>query len=169
MNLYDDLLARLKGARDEAEKAWITLEFNLSGQTESIRNAVWAASVPHWFDRRFLNALLDEPLDEEECQALTGLPYIEAFEGRGWNVHERSRELLRARLWDRDRARYLLLSRRAADYCGGRGQREVFWRAETLYHRLITQEEGAAEEFIGWSRRARSVRASRRRLLQRLW
>uniref|UniRef100_UPI0040578BD8 tetratricopeptide repeat protein n=1 Tax=Candidatus Electronema sp. TaxID=2698783 RepID=UPI0040578BD8 len=104
-----------------------------------------AAAVPRFFDCAFLNALLDQPLDEAQFIELTGLSYIEPYPGEGrFNVHERSRKLLQEKLWQEDEALYREISRRAFAYCKKQDQNNLTWRIETVYHQLVAEPEKGA-------------------------
>ena len=146
--MSDDILARLQAASSDEEREWLVLEMSLNNLEPAVRDAVWAAAVPHWFDEPFLAALLDDgALDpsgfmQTQFAGLTGLSFIEPFPGRGHNVHERTRELLLARLWRDDRARYRELNHRAAQ-----DQNETHWRVETIYHQLSADESEAVDTF----------------------
>ena len=147
MNLYQDLLERLKAAKSDEERAWITLQFNLNAQTESVREAVFAASVLNWFDLEMLIFVLETPFSEADFRVLNALPYVEEFPERGWNVHEKTRDLLRDKLWKGNKARYQKLSRRAAAWCRKRHLADSVWRAEAAYHALLAEERNAVQSF----------------------
>ena len=127
-----DILARLQAAQSEAEREWVVLEFSLDGLAPALREAVWAAAVPHWFDAAMLAALLDKPLEETEALVaeLARLSFVEPFPGRGYNIHERTRTLLLERLWREAPDRYQELSRNAAEYSSRQDQNETAWRVE---------------------------------------
>jgi hypothetical protein len=137
-----DFLAEVQSARPE-ERAWLALEYALGSFDKPVREAVWAAAIPHWFDANFLGALMNEseatvlPL----LKNLVSLPFVEVFPGRGYNIHSASRELLLKRLWKNNRMRYREISRRAADFCLRQDQADTGWRAETIYHLLIARPE----------------------------
>ncbi|MBE9472161.1 MAG: hypothetical protein IMY75_08670, partial [Chloroflexi bacterium] len=98
------LLTRLQAAQSDEEREWLVMQFSLDNMTPAVREAVWAAAIPHWFDADFLAALLDERGEraEELYQALQEFSFVEVFPGRGYNLHERSRALLLGRLWQDD-------------------------------------------------------------------
>lgn len=145
------LLNGLKEATSDEEREWLTTAFSLEGLTPALREAVWAAAVPHWFDRELLGALLGAPVAEEVFEALLGLSFVEPYPGRGHAIHERTRGVLLARLWKREPERYRALSRRAAAYTAERGEGDE-WRIETIYHRLVGEPERGEKELIssGW-------------------
>lgn len=148
MNPYQNLLERLQAAQSDEERAWITLQFNLDTQSKAVHTAVQAAAVLHWFDREMLVYVLETPLAEAEFSALVALPYVEIFPGRGWNVHEKTRDLLRDKLWREDRARYRKFSRRAAACCRKRNTTDPVWQTEAAYHALLAEERKAEQTFI---------------------
>ncbi len=57
-SIYADLLARLQAATSEEEKGWMLMEFSLNQLPPTVREAVWAAAIPHQFDRELLGTLL---------------------------------------------------------------------------------------------------------------
>ena len=144
------LLTRLQAARSDEEREWLVMQFSLDNVAPAVREAVWVAAIPHWFDAGFLAALLDERGEraQELYQALQEFSFVEVFPGRGYNLHERSRALLLGRLWQDDQARYRELSQRAAAHCAGQDQTDTGWRVETIYHQLLAGEPDAVDVFI---------------------
>ena len=67
--MSDDLLSRLQAAGSDEEREWLVMELSLDSLEPALRQALWAAAVPHWFDDSFLAALLDE----EELRAFETL------------------------------------------------------------------------------------------------
>jgi tetratricopeptide (TPR) repeat protein len=151
--MSDDLLTQLQAAQSDEEREWIVLQFSLNNLDPAVREAVWAAAIPHWFDAPFLSALLDNPgfASSEHFSSLLALSFIESFPGRGYNVHERTRALLLKRLWQDDREKYRTLSRRAADYCAWE-ESDTLWRVETISHLLIADPDRGVSQLIdvGW-------------------
>lgn len=146
--MIDDLLSRLQAAKSDEEREWLVMQFSLDNLDPGVRDAVWAAAIPHWFDVNFLAALLDKPdlgslLD---FRSLTALSFVELFPDRGYNLHERSRALLLRRLWQDDSTRYRKFSQRAADYCHQQDEADTSWRIESIYHLLIAKPERGATE-----------------------
>jgi tetratricopeptide (TPR) repeat protein len=146
-NKYQDFLIKLQNA-DESERDWLVMEFSLQNLSETLRQAVWAAAIPHWFDRDFLNAILANPLKDSDFEMLKELSFVEVFPERGFNIHERSRKLLLDKLWTTNKARYQRLSKRAAAYCKKQDQSVTAWRVETLYHGLLANNTRAKDDFI---------------------
>ncbi|MFA5017567.1 MAG: DUF2225 domain-containing protein [Methylobacter sp.] len=144
---YQDFLSKLQNA-NESERDWFVMEFSLQNLSETLRQAVWAAAVPHWFDQDFLNAVLANPLKDSDFQVLTELSFVEVYPERGFNVHERSRNLLLTQLWATNKTRYQKLSKRAAAYCKKQDQNIAAWRVETLYHGLLASNSTAKDDFI---------------------
>jgi len=150
MNSYEELLRRLQAAQTESQRALITHEFHLETQPNVVRNALDVAAILHWFDLETLNALLGTPLSEEEFNALLLLPYIEEFPERGWNVHEKTRDLIRDQLWKESNGRYRELSRYAAAWFRKYHSSDLSWRIESIYHALHAKERNAEESFINF-------------------
>ena len=151
MNPYQDFLTRLQATSSDEERAQITLQFNLDNQSKVVREAVQAAAVLHWFDHNVLNFVLETPLSDAEFNALVSLPYVEAFPERGWNVHEKTRDMLCDKLWHEDVSRYRKLSRRAATWRRKYNPADLVWRAEATYHSLLAGERNAEQAFINLS------------------
>lgn len=147
-------IARLEAAQSDDERARIMLELSLDRLEPALRDMVWAAAVPHWFDVPFLSALLLQPIAEGDALfgKLVSLSFVEPFQGRGYSVHERTRHLLLDLLWNNDRERYRNLSQRAASYCLSQDLRDAEWRVEEIYHLLIAQPEKGTIEIrkAGW-------------------
>ena len=142
---YQVLLEQLQACITQDERERLLMRFALEQLPKPLRAAVQAASVPRFFDRAFLNALLEQPLDEAQFAELTGLSYIEPYPGEGrFNVHERSRKLLQKKLWQEDEALYHQLAARALAWCVAQNWKDTTWRIERVYHALIADpEEGA--------------------------
>ena len=144
-DLYQNLLDQLQACATQEERDWLALRLSISQLPEPLRAAVQAAAVPRFFDRAFLNALLEQPLDEAQFAELTGLSYIEPYPGEGrFNVHERSRKLLQEKLWQENEALYREISRRAFAYCKKQDQNDLTWRIETVYHQLVAEPDKGA-------------------------
>ena len=138
----DHILAQLKAAQGNPQALTLaTLNIVLEARGPQLRPLIEAAAIPHWFDRDILTALLPEQaISEETFTALTALPMIEPFQGKGWNVHESTRLALRHWLAAEHPERLRELSARAADHFHPQPDAEV----ETLYHRLLADPEHAA-------------------------
>ncbi|MCW5209274.1 hypothetical protein VU10_03595 [Desulfobulbus sp. US1] len=63
-NPYQELLEQLQACESQEERDWLSLRFSIAQLPKELQAAVRAAAVPRFFDRAFLNALLDQPLDE---------------------------------------------------------------------------------------------------------
>ncbi len=155
-DLYQNLLDQLQACATQEERDWLALRFSISQLPEPLQAAVQAAAVPRFFDRTFLNALLDQPLDEAQFAELTGLSYIEPYPGEGrFNVHERSRKLLQEKLWQEDEALYREISCRAFTYCKQQDQNDLTWRIETVYHQLVAEPDKGAivlnNTYVAWT------------------
>uniref|UniRef100_UPI0040576644 hypothetical protein n=1 Tax=Candidatus Electronema sp. TaxID=2698783 RepID=UPI0040576644 len=145
---YQILLEQLQACGTQDERERLLMRFSISQLPEPLRAAVQAAAVPRFFDRAFLNALLDQPLNEAQFAELTGLSYIEPYPGEGrFNVHERSRKLLQEKLWQEDDALYREISRRAFAHCVKQDQNDTTWRIETVYHQLIVEPDEGINKF----------------------
>lgn len=149
MTALEEFLARLQAEPSEAGRLWLTLEHGLNTLPAAVRDAVWAAAIPHWFDEPFLAALLGQAA-YARLKAVEGWPalldqsFVEPFPGRAYNVHERSRAVLLDRLRRTEPERFRELSRRAADYCAGQAENDAGWTIERIYHRLISDPAAGA-------------------------
>jgi tetratricopeptide (TPR) repeat protein len=148
MSNFDELLRKLQNAESESAREWIALSFNLDTQAEIIREALSAASIPHWFNLSMLNSLVDSKLTEESFQELTNLPYVEEFPGYGWNIHEKTRLLLITDLISKDKNKFKIYSRKAASWCRKFYSAKMEWRAEACYLSLLSEERSSLETFI---------------------
>lgn len=142
---HQALLEQLQACGNQEERERLLMRFVVEQLPELLRAAVQAAAVPRFFDCAFLNALLDQPLNEAQFAELTGLSYIEPYPGEGrFNVHERSRKLLQEKFWQEDEALYREISRRAFAYCKQQDQNDLTWRIETVYHQLVAEPDNGA-------------------------
>ena len=143
-SIYADFLARLQAATSQEEKSWMLMEFSLNQLSPTVREAVWAAAIPHQFDEKFLRTLLENNLTAEDWKTLLSQSYLEHLWNGGYAVHESTRKLLLAKLFQDDPQRYRELNRRAANYCEQQNQEELRWRVATLYHQALANLEGIA-------------------------
>ncbi|MCB0033666.1 MAG: hypothetical protein KDE51_06600, partial [Anaerolineales bacterium] len=147
-----DLLQRLTNATSDEERQLIVLEFSLSALPEAVQTAVQAAAIPHWFDALFLDALLEDDVREafksqDGFETLVALNFVELTPGRGYSIHEQTRQLLLKQLWQKEtRSHFRTLSRRAADYCKTQNLDDPEWQIERIYHLLVGDPSvGSAE------------------------
>jgi tetratricopeptide (TPR) repeat protein len=147
--MSENFLAQLQHATTDDEREGLILQFSLAALAPELREAVQVSAVPHWFDREFLVALMDEPSPASEpfLQRLAELSFIEPFPGRGHNVHQRTRAAILQRLWRDDRARFLQLSSRAAGYCEAQDRNLAAWQIEWIYHLLVASPEEGYTRF----------------------
>ena len=147
----ENLLERLNAAPTEKEREWLVLQLTLNGLTPDVREALWAAAVPHSFDISLLAALLQCAEDKATplYKALCQLSLVEPFPGTRHNVHERSRDLLLERLWADDRPRFQELHNCAYLFYAERRQDNFSQLVEYFYHWLLSgqDEHLATEEF----------------------
>ncbi|MFK7802345.1 MAG: NACHT domain-containing protein [Anaerolineae bacterium] len=142
--MNNDLLQRLSNAETDSARQAIVLEMSIGLLAPTVKQAVFAAAVPHWFDFNYLAALIGEDDCDEVYDELLENSFINHIPGRGYAIHERTRKLLLDDLWQRDEPEFLLLSKKAADYCLAQEDKEQ-WQAEEVYHRLISDPtEGLA-------------------------
>lgn len=142
MTSIEELLRRVQQAETETDRQWILLEMQMRQIPDALGSMLWASAIPHFFDADVLAALrpkLKESAAElsADLQALT---FVEVFPGRGYNVHELTRELLLSRLWKQDNAEFLALSQRAADYFFEQAT-SLGEEVEFCYHEILNEKD----------------------------
>jgi tetratricopeptide (TPR) repeat protein len=142
----DNILIQLQNATTEKERDWIALQFSLENLKPELREAVEAASVPQWFDKKLLSALLEKDFNNTDFQDFIKLSFVETFSEFGYNIHERTRQIMLDKLWRRGALQ--VFSKRAAEYCATQNQKNTIWRTETIYHKLMAGEKESVDEFI---------------------
>lgn len=145
-----DLLTQLQAAPDDATRDWIILQLTLESLTPALRDAVWVAAIPYWFDAPFLATLLKStPAQAATLYAqLQTVSIVDPYPDRGHTISERSRALLLSHLWNNDRDRYRDLNARAVAHCAAKDQEDYLWCIQTLYHCLSAAEPDAVQRFI---------------------
>ena len=146
-SVYAEFLAQLQAATSEEEKSWMLMEFSLNRLSPTVSEAVCIASIPHRFDRLFLSALLENDLTDEDWKNLLNQSYIEHLWDGDYAVHESTRKLLLAKMFQDNLQRYRELNHRAAMYCEQQNQEELCWRVATLYHKALADLEGIEIDF----------------------
>lgn len=132
-------------AKDPTQLCLASVDLAFPRKTTEERNrlkeALEAASVPHWFDSEVLAALLKTTLAESQelITDLSQLSVVESFPARGsgvLNVHENSRLSLRSSLFTENQANFRLLTSNAASHFAAIDSPE--YRIEWIYHQLTT-------------------------------
>ncbi|MEN9985743.1 MAG: hypothetical protein RI925_1245 [Pseudomonadota bacterium] len=138
----DHILAQLQAAQGDPQALTLaTLNIVLEARGPQLRPLIEAAAIPHWFDHHILSALLPEQaISADAFTALTALPMVEPFQGKGWNVHESTRLALRRWLAVKHPERLRQLSAHAAAHFQTQPDAEV----EMLYHCLLADPDNAA-------------------------
>lgn len=142
-----DILKNLQSVTTPEDGQWLAFQFSLENKPSSLRDSVYNAVIPHWFDHAFLNAILDCPLNETDFKTLTELPFVEVFPGRGYNIHKLIRNLILEKIWLKDKNQYRKYSLKAAKYCFHQNQLDPAWKSENLYHSLIAGNKDAVKNF----------------------
>src|SRR5271165_1155350 len=145
------ILREAKGdpARISLASVDLLLAEHPESEREKLRVALQVAAIPHWFDEKILEVLLDRPLAAEVqslASQLRRLPVVEPFPARGTgaaNVHETSRLALRSWMKGESPDRLAALSERAKIYFDGEAPH---LRIEALYHGFTVQPEAAEQE-----------------------
>ena len=150
--------------KTQAELDWEALQIVLARAVEAnprYPDAVRAAAIPHWFDAEILAALLGDDADAPALLTwLTQRPFVERYGERAYALHERTRDMLRSRLWADDRERFRDWSARVGEFyrkqLGEKAEpaelkgpheakltaEEESLYAEIVYHRLIVDDAG---------------------------
>jgi tetratricopeptide (TPR) repeat protein len=142
---FQDTLQRLQQASNDPQSlALVTCDILLASRPESLRRAVEAAAVPHWFDAEILRHCLDPDLQsaaEQWYRQIVQLPFCERFPLRGgYNLHESTRLALRKRLCAEAPDRLRVFSGRAAEVFA---KPSVHARIENAYQELWADPENA--------------------------
>src|ERR1043166_230271 len=140
-----DLLAQLRATEDEKDRDWIALKFVLEQFNPKVREAVFAAAIPHWFDFELLSNLISETdrLTKRAFKELTSLSFVESFPDRGYNIHESTRSLILKRL-STDASEVLReSSRKAAKYFYSNKKFGDSWVIEAIYHSVVAGDAWA--------------------------
>jgi tetratricopeptide (TPR) repeat protein len=159
---FDEIIGRLRGADGDPDQLILaTVDMALAASNEPrLREALEAASIPHWCDARILAQLLDTNTVEAAALELrlARLPMVEPFQARqSWNVHEATRLAIRRKIHEDEPARFRTLSARAAARWSE--DDDVISRVEAIYHRLSSEPEQGATEvertYWKWDRSGR--------------
>jgi tetratricopeptide (TPR) repeat protein len=144
----DEFVSELSAASTEEERSWLSLRFNLANQSEVVSAAVFAAAIPHWFDFHMLDFILGHKLSPPEYEILLRLPYVERYADGAWNVHEKTRSILRRQLHYADIKLFKRFSRKAAAWARKNILKSPTWRVEAVYHSLVAEEEDSVSTTI---------------------
>jgi tetratricopeptide (TPR) repeat protein len=142
------LLVEAKG--DDEKITLATVEIAASSQANELQNlvreAIYAAAVPHWFDEKILTALLNGTTPETASQLyriLEDLSFVEGFPRyQACSVHERARSHLLAFLNRESPEKYQLYSSRCFEYF--RSGTTPHMLIEAAYHLLIAAPDVGA-------------------------
>jgi len=135
-----DPLAQLIATEGERDRDWISLNFVLGQLAPKIREAVFAAAVPHWFDFELLSTLVSQTntLTKKDFKRLISLSFVERFPDRGYNIHESTRSLILKRLSTHVPELLRQYSREAAKYFHSARKLGDSWLIEEVYHLTVT-------------------------------
>jgi hypothetical protein len=146
----NSLLEKLAAATSDAERESIVLDITLNALPPALHVAIQAAAIPHWFDFTYLSSLIGEDAADDTYDQLVTLSFVDTFPGRGYAIHETTRNALLNKLWNADPHQFRTLSDQAADYCLSNATtsgEENYWRIEEIYHRLVSDPEQGIERF----------------------
>lgn len=139
-----DAIKLIVGAKGDEEKLTLAaIELEISGYPEPrqvrLRDSVFAAAIPHWFNPEILSGILHACSESEAadlCKILESFSFVKRISSRGdLAIHERSRNAILRWMQKQHRAMLLNLSRRAAITF----DREESSRSkiESTYHKLV--------------------------------
>ncbi len=135
-NPYIDILNDLKSAPSLAERSQMLLQMTLGDLSPMLQEALKAAAVPHWYDVSFLGTLLGISVGESELliDELAKLSFIEVYPDKGYNVHDRTRNLIRDYLRSEYPEQLQSWSQASANHCKKQDFQDRDWEAELAYH-----------------------------------
>jgi len=114
------------------------LDSKINALPADLKDLVWLAAIPHWFDAGLL-AVLDSPhvapARETLFTRLTSLDIVEEVPGRGWRVQPDVRAHVLNDWWFSQIERYRLMAQRAAELFKQRGGDEN--DIESVYHWMV--------------------------------
>ena len=73
-NPYQELLEQLQACESQEERDWLSLRFSIDRLPEALQTVVQVAAIPRFFDRTFLNALLDQLLTRSSLPSSLSSP-----------------------------------------------------------------------------------------------
>ena len=107
-----------------------------------------AATILNWFDYEYLKSILPFNLTIEMFNQLINLSHVEKFTGMGFNIHERTRNMLLSKLWETNKLRFKTLSRLALEYSMTQNQSDIQWKIDSLYHCLISNSKNCDKVYL---------------------
>ena len=136
-----DVLKAAYAAEKQGKKHAVTMAVThlvLCHRNPQYRRLLNAAAIPHWFNREIITALLPtEQISDFTWNAFIELPMVEAFKGKGWNVHESTRLAIRHTMQVEEPQLMRELSINASRYFTLDDENDV----ESLYHFLTIYPE----------------------------
>lgn len=142
---FERMIELLKSTQNDPDAASLaTFDILISTADELLRQAVEAAAIPHWFDAKILQQLVDineQSTADAVFRRITALPFCESFEQRnGFNVQKGIRNAIRSRLFRDDPKRFQSLTTNAKTAFD---QSTSHHRIESAYHQLWLNAEEA--------------------------
>ena len=134
--MTDDELGGLYALDAPVEKDWRVTQALLGTLSSDVGEAVIAASVPHWFDKSVLAALLkkSENTTTEICRELEKLPIVKRFGSLGAVVHDLTRIGVLSYLLREERRRFVEYTRRAQNIF--QTSDDAQFQVEATYHEM---------------------------------
>ena len=143
--MTDDFLKKLLTAKSDDERSWLVTQNLLNSLPENVQRAVFAAAIPHWFNKEILRTLLPDMAEEIDIiyDKLKSLPFTEPYQGRGSNIHETTRNFILNNLWENNLDLYKSLSQNASEYFLAEFEKnkDKQVRIEQIYHAVIAESE----------------------------
>jgi large subunit ribosomal protein L23 len=129
---------------------WRKIQDLLEPFSPELFEAVKVVSIPHWFDESFFDALILEVNKKDRSsfyQLLKQFSFVEVFSKRKASIHQLTRKIILNHLWNGERDKFMMLSKRAADYLSQLVKDDIPENTvEWLYHLVVVDPNKAVEE-----------------------
>ena len=143
--MTDNFLQKLMSAKNDDERSWLVTQNLLNSLPENVQRAVFAAAIPHWFNKEILVALLPDIFEEISSiySKIQSFPFTEPYQGRGSNIHETTRKFILDYLWKNNLDLYKSFSQSASKYFLAEFERnkDKQIRIEQIYHTVIAESK----------------------------
>lgn len=145
--MSSDILNRLQQTTQESERTWIITETLLNKQPEPLKNAIFTAAVPHWFNARILSALSGlEAADAEAVYSdLRKFSFTESFGTLGHMLHDLTRRAIIEHLRQRRSDWFQTISHRAYEHFSQLDGPQN--STESCYHLLVVNRACGINQF----------------------
>lgn len=111
-----DILNELKNAQNDTDREWAIFNFSIQNLDSYVRETAWISAIPNFFDFDLLNAISDHLISKEQFEIITNLSFVEYFPGRGFNIHERTRNLIIFYMWKQHPEKFKAVTAKIIEY-----------------------------------------------------